>query len=181
MNVKSVLAVFFITFTLCGFFTSAPAQSSPMPEASKQFSEDLPVDVLVIEVEEDLVQERIIFEQDVLGDVRTTDADDAHSAKSSRLDPYAVIEAARHPEGERRAYVPFQNVQQLRGQLNMAVVEAKARIPDIKRMGQSPAQKLRDRLSQIQQTIKLRISSLLERVGSSATDTAQQLREPSLR
>jgi len=180
MNIKSVFSIFFITFTLCGFFTSAPAQSASMPEVSEQFSEDLSIDVFVIEVEEDPVQERIIFEQDVLEDVRAMGADDAHLAKPPRLDPYAVIEAARHPEGKRRAYVPFQGdgVQQLRGRLNTAVVEAKARIPEIKRVGLSPVHKLRDRLTQIQQTVKLKVSSLLERIGSSATDTAQQLREP---
>lgn len=186
MNIKSVLFIFLTTFALCGFFATAPVQSAPMPEASSQSSEDLPIDVFVIEVEEDPVQERIIFEQNVLEDVREAGVGNASGASAptmepSRLDPYAVIEAARHPEGERRAYVSFQNVQQLRGRLNTAVVEARARLPELKQVGLSPVERLRDRLNQIQQTVKLKVSNLLERVGNSATDTAQQLRESKLR
>ncbi len=162
MHIKSVIFICFSAFTLGGFLIAAPAQSISMPERS--------------------MPEQTALEQTVLENMRAVEVDEIPTKitspiEPSRINPYAVIEAARHAaEKDRSIRMPLRDIQQLKRQLNMAVGEAQSRLSEIKEVGLSPLKKGRDRLNKIQQNIKNKASDVLEHIGSRATHTAQQLR-----
>lgn len=155
MNIRSVISALFIVFLLSFCFTVPSAQADSMAEPSPV--ENQGSDVVVVE------ESLLILEP-----------------APPRSDPYAVIEAARHGEREYLLReISLLDIQRVRGRLELVVIDARGRLkslPSVENVSNSFAGGVRDHLNQIQQTIKLKISDLLERIGSKANRTAEQIR-----